>query len=207
MRKKTMIAKSFIASLLVMSSLSVWAQDNSNTNAVIENILQRRSVRKFTDKKVDRNQIETLLRAAMAAPTCRDKEPWHFVVLDNKEDITAFAGNNHHSDQIKATPLVIVVCGDTTRTMPGMGKELWVQDVSAATENMLLAAHALGLGAVWTTGYPIEHKVKGISKRLNLQNNLISLAVVLIGYPGEETHARDKWDPEKVTWGIRKGKR
>lgn len=207
-----MIVKSILASLMLMGSLGISAQNqdfkkSNNQNqadAVIENILQRRSVRKFTSQKIDNKKVNVLLRSAMAAPTCRDMQPWHFVVLDKQEDIQTFAGNNHHSEQIKATPLVIVICGDTTRMAKGQGRELWVQDVSAATENLLLAAHAIGLGAVWTTAYPIEKKVNGIRKRLQLSEQFIPLAVVLIGYPGEETEAKDKWDPKKITWGIAK---
>ena len=138
----------------------------------------------------------------MAAPTSRNMQPWHFVVLDKRADIEAYAGDNHHSEMIRGAQVVIVVCGDTTRMAEGQGRELWVQDVSAATENLLLAAHAMGLGAVWTTGYPIRHKVDYLRRQLALPTQLIPLASVLIGYPAGDEEPMDKWDPEKITWGM-----
>ncbi len=103
---------------------------------------------------------------------------------------------------IRGAQVVIVVCGDTARMAQGQSREAWVQDVAAATENLLLAAHAMGLGAVWTTGYPVERKVGYIRQRLGLPGNLIPLASVLIGYPADNGQPMDKWDPEKITWGM-----
>ena len=84
----------------------------------------------------------------------------------------------------------------------GQGKELWVQDLSAVSENILLAAHAMGLGACWTTIYPIQKKVNGISRTLNLPGNLIPLNGIIIGYPDEPEQPQDKWDTKKITYGI-----
>lgn len=211
MNKKTTIARCLIASFMAITTLAAYADNshhcgnckNNKEKIVLENILSRRSVRKFTKEKIDSSKTMTLLRAAMAAPTCRDMEPWHFIVLDNAKDIATFAGDNHHSEQIKGAPLVIVVCGDTARMNQGQGRELWVQDVSAATENLLLAAHAMGLGAVWTTAYPIQRKIDGMRKRLHIGEELIPLAVVLVGHPDEETEARNKFDEKKITWGLK----
>lgn len=103
----------------------------------------------------------------------------------------------------KKTPLFIFVCADTTRMAEGQGKELWIQDSSAVSENILLAAHAMGLGACWTTIYPIQKKVNGISRTLNLPGNLIPLNGIIIGYPDELEQPKDKWDTKKITYGIR----
>ena len=99
--------------------------------------------------------------------------------------------------------LFIFVCADTTRMAEGQSKELWVQDLSAVSENILLAAHAMGLGACWTTIYPIQKKVNGISRTLNLPGNLIPLNGIIIGYPDEPEQPKDKWDTKKITYGIR----
>lgn len=184
-------------SLTTDDSLSVYV------NPALENILTRHSVRQYQSRPVEHGKVMLLLKAAMAAPTLRNMQPWHFVVLDKRADIDAYAGNNHHSEMIRGAQLVIVVCGDTTNMLAqGKGRELWVQDVSAATENLLLAAHAMGLGAVWTTGYPVGRKVDYIRRQLALPPHLIPLAAVLIGYPAGDGKPIDKWDPDKITWGI-----
>ena len=149
--------------------------------AVMQNIMTRTSVRKFK------------------------QQPWHFVVLKDKKDIEQYAASNkYHAEDIKKTPLFIFVCADTTRMAEGQGKELWIQDLSAVSENILLAAHAMGLGACWTTIYPIQKKVMGISRTLKLPANLIPLNGIIIGYPDEPLQPKDKWDEKKITWGIAK---
>lgn len=125
------------------------------------------------------------------------------MVLKDKQDIEKYAeSNKYHAEDIKKTPLFIFVCADTTRMAEGQGKELWVQDLSAVSENILLAAHAMGLGACWTTIYPIQKKVNGISRTLNLPGNLIPLNGIIIGYPDEPEQPKDKWDTKKITYGI-----
>jgi len=149
--------------------------------AVMQNIMTRTSVRKFK------------------------QQPWHFVVLKDKKDIEQYAASNkYHAEDIKKTPLFIFVCADTTRMAEGQGKELWIQDLSAVSENILLAAHAMGLGACWTTIYPIQKKVMGISRTLKLPANLIPLNGIIIGYPDEPLQPKDKWDEKNITWGIAK---
>lgn len=205
--------KNHILILSLFASLFAWHTVTAQTiptddslavlmNPALENILTRRSVREYQQRPVEPAKVNLMLRAAMAAPTLRDMQPWHFVVLNERKDIETYAGNNHHSDMIRGAQVVIVVCGDTARMSQGQSREAWAQDVSAATENLLLAAHSLGLGAVWTTGYPVQRKVGYIRQRLGLPENLIPLASVLIGYPADDGQPMDKWDPEKITWGI-----
>lgn len=178
---------------------------DAKAEAVLQNIMTRTSVRKFKQQPVEEVKIEALLRAGMASPTSSDMQPWHFVVLKDKEDIEQYAASNkYHAEDIKKTPLFIFVCADTTRMAEGQGKELWVQDLSAVSENILLAAHAMGLGACWTTIYPIQKKVMGISRTLRLPGNLIPLNGIIIGYPDEPLQPKDKWDEKKITYGIGK---
>jgi len=178
---------------------------NDAAKAVMQNMMTRTSVRKFKQQSVEEAKIEALLRAGMASPTSGDMQPWHFVILNDKKDIEQYAASNkYHAEDIKKTPLFIFVCADTTRMAEGQGKELWVQDLSAVSENILLAAHAMGLGACWTTIYPIQKKVMGISRALHLPANLIPLNGIIIGYPDEPLQPKDKWDEKKITWGIAK---
>lgn len=176
---------------------------DAQAEAVLRNIMSRTSVRKFKQQPVEDAKIEALLRAGMASPTSGDMQPWHFVVLKDKKDIEAYAASNkYHAEDINKTPLFIFVCADTTRMTEGQGRELWVQDLSAVSENILLAAHAMGLGACWTTIYPIQKKVNGISRTLKLPGNLIPLNGIIIGYPDEPLQPKDKWDEKKITFGI-----
>ncbi len=135
-----------------------------------------------------------MLRAAMAAPTAVDKRPWHFVVVNEREVLDQLGG------MLKRAPLGIVICGNMQKALDGDGREFWVQDVSAATENLLLAAHALGLGAVWTGAYPIKRRCEEISKVLNLPEYIIPLDIVVIGYPDGDVTPKDKWDESNVTY-------
>lgn len=197
--------KVLMAVLAAMSFTTTYAQSSAaQTNeAAIQNIMTRTSVRKFKQQPVEDSKIETLLRAGMAAPTANDKQPWHFVVLKDQKSIERYAASNkYHAEDIKKTPLFIFVCADTTRMSEGQGRELWVQDCSAVSENILLAANALGLGACWTTIYPIQKKVGGISRTLKLPANLIPLNCIIIGYPDEALRPKNKWDENKITYGI-----
>lgn len=178
------------------------AQQPSAVNkAAIENIMTRCSIRKFKQQPVEDGKIDTLPRAGMAAPTSRDMRPWHFVVIKDAEAREKFAATNQrHGDKIRATPLIIIVCGDTTRMQPGESRDFWIEDCSAASENILLAAHALGFGAVWTSVYPESRKVQAYIRNLNLPGNLIPLNSIMIGYPDEPADVKDKWDESKVTY-------
>ncbi len=201
-----MSAASFASAYAQTSLPGAMAQavnGDAQAEAVLQNIMTRTSVRKFKQQLVEDAKVEALLRAGMASPTSGDMQPWHFVVLKDKKDIDRYAASNkYHAEDIKKTPLFIFVCADTTRMAEGQGRELWVQDLSAVSENILLAAHAMGLGACWTTIYPIQKKVNGISRTLNLPGNLIPLNGIIISYPDEPLQPKDKWDEKKITYGI-----
>ncbi len=167
--------------------------------AAITNIMTRTSIRKFTNQKVEAEKVEQMLRAAMAAPTAVNKQPWHFVVVDDKEVLNRLGGEGRRGDMLRNAPLAIVVCGNMEKALDGPGRDFWIQDVSAATENLLLAAHALGLGAVWTGAYPITERAGQIAQVLGMPETIIPLCVVVIGYPDEQPTPKDKWKPENVS--------
>lgn len=175
-------------------------------NATVENIMTRTSIRAYTDQTVSADTIETLLRAGMAAPTAVNKQPWHFVVVNKKERLAELASTNPYAKMLETAPLAIVVCGDMSKVLDGDGRGFWVQDCSAATENILLAAHALGLGAVWTGLYPDMKRVDAVSEVLKLTDNLIPLCTIVIGYPAEQPQPKDKWNPGNVSYNEFGGK-
>lgn len=174
--------------------------DNEVKDNAIETIMTRTSIRSFTDRAVSADTVETLLRAGMAAPTAVNLQPWHFVVVNDRAKIDELGGNGRQSQMWHESPLVIVVCGNMEKAMEGVGQAFWVQDCSAATENILLAAHALGLGAVWTGCYPIEDRVANISQVLGLPEHIVPLCAIVMGYPNESPQPKDKWKPENVSY-------
>ena len=180
--------------------------ENSGAQAAINNIMTRTSIRQYTNEPVSKADIETMLRAGMAAPTAVNRQPWHFVVVTNREQLNALASANRGTGMATKAPLAIVVCGDMQKTLPGTGQGFWVQDCSAATENILLAANALGLGAVWTGLFPNEERAKAVRDVVKAPEHIIPLCAIVIGHPAEQPQPKDKWKPENVSYNEFGGK-
>lgn len=172
--------------------------ESETSMSALEAIMTRTSIRDYSDRQLSEQQIDTLLRAAMAAPTAGNKQPWRFVVIKDKKILEEISDNFRPIQMARKAPVAIVVCGDTTATFEGQGVGYWIQDASAATENMLIAAHAMGLGAVWCGIYPLSERVETLSKLLDLPENVLPLNVVPIGYPAEDPAPKDKWHPEYI---------
>ena len=177
-------------------------EKTDNGKIAIDNIMTRTSIRSFTDRQVSADTIEMLLRAGMAAPTAVNKQPWHFVVINDREIMDKLGGEGRQSQMWQESTLAIAVCGNMGKALEGPAQAFWVQDCSAATENILLAAKALGLGAVWTGCYPMEERVANVSQVLNLPEHIVPLCVIVMGYPNEQPEPKDKWKPENVTYNM-----
>lgn len=175
-------------------------ESQTQEQAVLDNIATRTSIRDYEARPVEKEKVEKMLRAAMAAPTAMNKQPWHFVVVEQRSVLDSLAGANPYAKMLLKAPLVIVVCGDMDKVIEGGGRDFWIQDASAATENLLLAAHAMGLGAVWTGAYPSEERSKAISATLSLPDNLVPLNMIVIGYPAEHPQPKDKFKEENITF-------
>lgn len=192
-----------LASDKVTVDKSADAQQSVNAEqAVLDNIATCTSIRDYEARPVEKEKIEKMLRAAMAAPTAMNKQPWHFVVVDQRNVLDALAGANPYAKMLKKAPLAIVVCGNTDKMIEGGGRDFWIQDASAATENLLLAAHAMGLGAVWTGAYPSEERCISISKVLSLSDNLIPLNMIVVGYPAEQPQPKQKFKEENISYNV-----
>ena len=191
--------------MAMMGVMTVSAQqvENKDAQAAINNIMTRTSIRKYTNDPVSKTDIETMLRAGMAAPTAVNKQPWHFVAVTDKAKLAELAGRR---GMIKQAGVAIVVCGNMDKALQGPAQGFWIQDCSAATENILLTAHALGLGAVWTGCYPIDDRVAEVSKVLKLPETIVPLCVLAIGRPAEQPTPKDKWKPENVSYNEFGGK-
>jgi nitroreductase len=158
-------------------------------------ILSRRSIRKYASKPVDRRLVKELLRAAMSAPSAGNQQPWHFVVLDDRELLAKVPSCHPYADMVPGAPLSILVCGDLEREVH---KGFWVQDCSAATENLLLAAVALGLGAVWLGVHPRQDRVEGLRKLLGIPDSVVPFALVPVGWPGERKPPSRRYRENRV---------
>ncbi len=165
----------------------------------IETIYRRRSIRNYQQKPVERDTIITLLNAATAAPTAINCQPWEFIIVDENEKLSKvkeefkFAKYN--------APVAIVVCGNMKLARKGIEQEFWIQDCSAAIQNILIAATGLGLGSVWIGVYPIENRIRLIRKTLNIPDYVFPLGMVYIGYSAEQKEPRTRYNEKRVYWG------
>ena len=186
----------FVA-MALMGLSSCAGNGGNDAEAVLANIHARKSVRSYTSEPVTPEQVETLLRAAMAAPTAVNYQPWRFVVVTEREQLDAISEVLPYAKMMKQAPLAIIVCGETV-WMGGNENPYWQQDCAAATQNILLAAEAMGLGAVWTGVYPNEELYPKLHDYLNLPANIQPLCCIPVGHPAGKTQPRDKWKPENI---------
>ncbi|MBQ1925424.1 MAG: nitroreductase family protein [Proteobacteria bacterium] len=166
----------------------------------IKSILDRRSVRSFTGEAVSREDVETILRAGMAAPSAMNSQPWCFIAIDDRALMDSLADSLPYAKMLKSAGAAIVVCGDMSRALPGVMKDFWLQDCAAATENILLAVEALGLGAVWTGVVPNPAPMKVVTDMFGLDASIVPFCVIPIGHPAGNTPAKDKFDAAKIHW-------
>ena len=187
-----------VTAILTLSTMNSCSNSGgSSADAVLENIHNRKSVRQFTSEPVSDEHIETMLKAAMAAPSAVNYQPWRFVVITEREKLDAMAEILPYAKMLRQAPLAIVVCGETT-WFEGNENPYWQQDCSAATQNILLTAEALGLGAVWTGVYPNMELARPLGKFLGLPATVQPLCTIPIGHHDGTTQPRDKWKPENI---------
>lgn len=156
-------------------------------------IFGRRSIRVYKPGSIDIGKVRVLLEAAMAAPSAAAKDPWRFVVLQSPDRLTQVAGVLPHGRMLATAGLGIVVCGDLHAAHDGQLSYL-LQDCSAAIENLLLAAHGLGLGACWLGIHPREERMRDVSRLLRLPGHVVPVSAIALGYPAEEKDARSRFN-------------
>ena len=158
-------------------------------------VFSRRSIRRYTDEPVTDEHVELLLRAATAAPSAGNQQPWQFVVLRDPEAFRAIAAWHPHAAMLPSASVAIVVCG----TPAGCKwPQMWEQDCSAATENVLVEAAALGLGAVWLGVHPLEDRVSALRELVGAPPEVVPFAVVSVGHPAEQKAPSGRFDPARV---------
>ena len=167
-------------------------------NETINTIMTRVSVRQFTTEKPSEEQITVLLRAAMAAPSAINKQPWDFLVVDDPAILQKIGEQFPNSRVQNNAQVAIVPCGNLSKAIEGEAQDFWIQDVSAAVENLLLAAHSMGLGAVWTGLIPIKERANQAAELLGLPEQIVPLCIIPVGYPAEQPAVKDKYKEENI---------
>jgi len=161
----------------------------------IEAIMSRRSVRSYTDEPVSDEAVELLLRAAMNAPSARNQQPWEFVVIRDRAVLAEVPKAHPYAQMVPSAQVAIVVCADMRRVV---SEGFWIQDCAAATENILIAANALGLGAVWLGVYPRDARVDGLRRLLGLPGHIVPFSLIPVGHPAERPPKVDRFDTSRI---------
>ena len=161
----------------------------------LETIFSRRSIRKYLDKSVDDAHLIKLIKAAVCAPSAGNQQPWQFVIIRNKKTLERVLAFHPYAQMLMDAQAAILVCGDLSKEKYA---GYWVLDCSAATQNLLLAAHALGLGACWLGIYPREDRARGMKSLVSLPEKVLPFALVSIGYPDEKKEPSDRYESSLV---------
>src|SRR3989339_943011 len=186
--KIEMKRKFFITLAIITSSIFI----ASAQNPTLETIFSRKSVRTYTDQPVSVDDLMLLVKAGMAAPTGINRQPWEFFIIQDKALMASLADKIPYARMLKEAQAAIVVIGNPEKSI------YWYLDCSAAAQNILLAAESIGLGAVWTAGYPFEDRMEIISKAVGIPKPFLPLCLIPIGYPKGEQMPKNKWDESKV---------
>ena len=166
---------------------------------IMEALRTRRSIRKFENRPVPEEMVREILEAAMMAPSAGNAQPWRFVVVDDRAVLDAMTGLHPHIKMVAEAPLGIIVCADLSmEKYPGY----WVQDCAAAMENLLLAVHGLGLGAVWTGIHPMEDRVAAFRKMFNMPENVIPLGFAPVGWPAQTPSSESRFKEDRVHYNT-----
>lgn len=162
-------------------------------NQTLQTILGRKSIREFTEKEITNDVLNDLLKAGMAAPSSRDRRPWHFIVLTDKEIMKSLASQLKNVSYMDRANKAIIVLGDSL-----LNDNCWELDCSAASQNILIAAESMGLGATWTAVFPYEDRTDVVKKAFELPDNIHPFAIIPLGYPLAETAPKNKFDEQRI---------
>jgi len=158
-------------------------------------IFTRRSIRKYSGNLVTDEQLEVLLRAAMHAPSARNKQPWHFIVIKDKDELKKIAESHPYGKMLQDAGAAVIICGDKIIEET---ESLLLQNCSAATQNLLLAAHDLGLGAVWLGLHPREERITSLREILKFPDHILPVSLISLGPPDEEKEDQDRYLVERI---------
>lgn len=161
----------------------------------IEALVTRRSIRKYKDRKIEKDKLDIILKSAMYAPSAMNLQAWHYVVIDDRNILEETIKSIPHAELLRQTPTAILVCGDAETEK----NDSWmIQNCSAVIQNILLAAHGLGIGSCWIAIHGMEEVVKNVSEQFKLPENVVPISLITLGYPDEEVVAENRFRKEKI---------
>ena len=169
-------------------------------NDTLKTISNRKSVRSYKKEMVGKDQLDLLVKAAMAAPTAVDRRPWEFLIITEQTLLQKLNEVLPYAKMVTQAGSAIIILGDTEKQFGGPASHFWIMDCSAATENLLLAAESMGLGAVWTAIYPDEERVSKVRELLQIPKRYIPLNLIPVGIPTGEDKPKDKYNPDQIHW-------
>lgn len=161
----------------------------------LEAIETRRSIRKFKDKKIEKNILEEILKAGMYAPSAYNEQPWHFIVIDDRKLLEEIPNFHNHANMCKNAPIAVLICADINEKKT---EDLWLLDCTAATQNIMLAAHEKNIGSVWVGVYFRQNYIDGFRKLLNLPKHIIPISLIPMGYPDQEIKKPDRFKKDRI---------
>ena len=179
---------------------SAWAADEALMNDTLKTIFSRKSIRSYKDEPVSKEKLEMLIKAGMAAPTAVDKRPWEYIVITDRKVLKQLADALPYAKMASTAAAAIIVGGDVRKQWGGLESDYWIMDCSAATENILLAAESMGLGAVWTAIYPEDARIRAVRQILGIPPHIVPLNLVPVGVPAGREKPKDKYNPAQIHW-------
>ncbi len=187
-----------IAFLLLRDGVNV-----STSQIVLDNIHSRTSIRQYSDKKISKEELVTLVKAGMAAPTAGNMQPWNFLVIDDKKKLKEMSEINESAKPLAgATAAILVTANMNIYKDKENFADRWVMDCSACTQNILLAANSMGIGSVWLGVYPSQERDTNLRKIIDFPENTNILCIVSLGYPAGDVAPKNKWKEEKLSFGT-----
>jgi len=161
----------------------------------MEVIFTRRSIRKYSNKSISEEIITDLLKAATSAPSAGNQQPWHFIIIDDKSTFKQFQKYHNSAKMLMDAQIGILICSDLNLVKH---EKMWIQDCAAATQNILLASRALGLGSCWLGVYPREKRIENLRNLLNIPENIIPFSLISIGYTDEVQQKVDRYNKSRI---------
>ncbi|MBE6494326.1 MAG: nitroreductase family protein [Methanosphaera stadtmanae] len=169
----------------------------NNSEIILENINKRCSTRVFNDKKISLEDLKTIIKSAFCAPSATNLQPWEYIIITDYDKVRDMRNIHPYAAMFETASSGIIVCGNLNKVIPNY-EEFWIQDCSAATQNILLAANALGISSVWTGIYPVEERCDKLKEYFCLPENIMPFALIALGYCDKEANIIDKYDEKKI---------
>ena len=163
-------------------------------------LFERRSIRRYSGESMSKEHLLMISEAGLAAPSASNRRPWHITIVTNREELNKLAETNPYGKMLTKAAAAFVVSGDKNRMYEGEAQDFWIQDCSAVTQNILLAAHGLGYGAVWIGQHPLQDRKEAARDILSIPNHLEPMSLIAVGVPEETKEARTQWEASQVTW-------